>query len=652
MDKYINFIKTIALAFSMVLLVSCEDYLDKSPDKESMDDIDVFSKYENFRKYLDQAYLKLYTPFSGVYSTEGGNHTLSSTLCDETFPALINGSFVREYFNGDYQSIMNAPAAPVYAGHTWNPAADFVLKWPLAWQGIAICNEAESKMDWLLDATQEQKSEMLGQINFLRAYFHFEILIRWGGFEYMRENMRLSELRPLKRTSLDEMVTGIIEDCESAMKLLPDQWRDAELGRPPKASAMALKSRVLLYAASPLYNETNDSKKWQDAADAAWDLISYAESSGLYQLINCSDANSIDVGYDESTKTFGSDLYVFEPEELRSYRSIHLYNPINSEVIFNVYRDNNLKWVEGSRQLGQHVAYMAGKGKDWYGWTNISKGHGATENMVKKFEMKNGYSIDDNAAGYDPQNPYVNRDPRFYANILFDKVACRGNTRSVFRTANTMSYTAGVTQYAKNPTLRIAQPSATNTSDIMNVTGYCVRKYWLKDWYNGQPNQYIQNVIFRLAEAYLNYAEAAFEGYGGAVGATPGASLTAIDAINVIRNRVGMPNVRSEYLTSDESVRECIHNERAVELCFENHRYDDLRRWKEFHLLENREIKVMNINYVGVSDEYPTGFRFKEDNLKISDVKHELVFEKKHYWWPLRTSETEIFEGFEQTEGW
>lgn len=650
--KTIKIIQALSLTLTLIFSTSCEEYLDKSPDKESLQDDDIFTKYPNYRNFLDLAYTKLYTPYSGMYGDQGANYMPSSSLCDETFPCMLDGAGFNSYLAGDYQAIMDLNAAPVYGSGDWNPAADFVLKWPLAWQGISICNTVLKNIDLLEDASQEQKEEMVGQAYFLRAYFHFEILLRWGGFEYVTSAMDLSDIRGLKRVHHSEMIEKIVADCDEAAGYLPHVWRESELGRPPKAAPMALKSRALLYAASPLFNTSNDEALWKKAADASWDLIKYAESSGAYSLIDCSDANSIDVGYDESTGKFGSDLYSFEPEALRTYRSIHLYNAINPEIIFNHYRDNNLRWVDGARQANQHVLFMVGRATNWYGWPNKSKGHGATENIVKRYEMKNGLSVDDPNSGYDPQNPYINRDPRFYANILFDSVQCKGQTRKVFRSANTMSYTAGVTQYAKNPSVRIEQPSPINTLDVMNVTGYCVRKFWPKDWYNKQPDEFVQNVYFRLAEIYLNYAEAAFEGYGGAAGASPGATYTAVEALNKIRNRVGMPDVRSEYLTDKSSLRERIHNERAVELCFENHRYWDLRRWKQSHLQENREVQVMNINYVGPSPQYPTGYKFDRDYLKISDQKHELVFEEKHYWWPLRKSETEMFEDFRQTPGW
>lgn len=631
---------------------ACESYLDKSPDKESLQDEDVFMKYENFRNYLDLAYTKLYTPYSGMYGNQGANDLPTSSLSDETFPSMLNGAGFNSYLSGDYQAIMELNAAPVYRGGDWTPAADFVLKWPLAWQGIAICNNAIEKISLLQDASESQVNELMGQAYFLRAYFYFEILIRWGGFEYLTQNMSLNEMRALKRTDTEEMVENIVLDCEIASQYLPDKWREAEVGRPPKGAAMALKSRLLLYAASPLFNPQKDSEKWRKAADAAWELISYAEAGNKYKLIDCSDAITIDVGYDSATGTFGEDLYRFEPDELRAYRSIHLYNALNDEVIFNQHRDNLLRWVDGARQVNQHTIFMVGRGANWYGWTNTSKGHGATGNVVDKYEMKNGYAIDDDESGYNPQNPYINRDPRFYANILFDNVECKGKSRKIFRSANTMSYTAGVTQYAKNPTVRIDEPSPINTQDIMNVTGYCVRKFWPKDWYSSEPEVFIQNVYFRLAEAYLNYAEAAFEGYGGASGKSPGASYSAIEALNKIRNRVGMPDVHSKYVADENLLRSRIRNERAVELCFENHRYWDLRRWKESGKIENRKIKVMNINWVGNSDAFPTGHRFEETYLKVNGQEHRLTFDDKHYWWPLRKSETELYTDFGQTPGW
>jgi starch-binding outer membrane protein, SusD/RagB family len=188
---------------------------------------------------------------------------------------------------------------------------------------------------------------------------------------------------------------------------------------------------------------------------------------------------------------------------------------------------------------------------------------------------------------------------------------------------------------------------------VMNLTGYRIRK-WIPNgiyWQTGNRGNwdfYVNNILFRMAEIYLNYAEAANEAYGPN-GNAPGVSLSALEAVNIVRNRVGMSNVNSRYTGTKESLRERIRNERAVELCYEGIRYDDLRRWKVAHLDEYTKVEFLEMRWQGgPSETYPSGFSY--DVVEQSGLKK--TFTEKNYWWPIPSAEIEAAPSFQQTPGW
>ena len=276
---------------------------------------------------------------------------------------------------------------------------------------------------------------------------------------------------------------------------------------------------------------------------------------------------------------------------------------------------------------------------------------GALANFISHFETKNGLAIEDDPT-YNPQNPFVNRDPRFYNAILFDGVPWQHTVGAVNNTG--FADLALVNEEGKRG-LDLHNPTTPSTQlwRVMNLTGLRIRK-WVPNgafWQSGNKGEfdfYVNNIHFRLAEIYLNYAEAANEAYGPN-GAAPGASLTALQAVNRVRNRVGMPGVNAMYTGSAASLRERIRDERAIELCFEGHRYDDLRRWKIAHQEEYKKVEYLVMRWQGgPSDTYPSGFSYTIEN----QPNLRKTFNDIHYWWPVPTSDVVAVPSFKQTPRW
>ena len=333
-------------------------------------------------------------------------------------------------------------------------------------------------------------------------------------------------------------------------------------------AAMGLKSRLLLYAASPLYTSgTNDVAKWQQAADAAKDIM---------------DLNKFDL-----VKNLDAD-----PAE--NYRKLFLSAPGVEDIFFREYS------VTSRAMAMERMNAPNGYG----GWG----GNCPMQNLVDDYEMMDGTPIDDPASGYDPQDPYVDRDPRFYATILYNGASYRGRQIETFLPGGKDS-PAGNEPWNTSP------------------TGYYLRKFLkesvgLDDWNNmgTSPWRYI-----RFAEILLNYAEAQNEAMG------PDQSVH--DAVNKVRNRAGMPNLPAG-LTKAE-MRERIRNERRVELAYEEHRYFDVRRWMIAEVVENQSARGISIT--------------KNGNGTFTYAPKEALtgktFATKHYWFPIPIEEINASNG-------
>lgn len=350
-------------------------------------------------------------------------------------------------------------------------------------------------------------SRMKGEVYFLRALAYFELLKRFGGVPLISKVYTTDDKTfNTPRTSWDSTAAFILSDINQAAALLPSSYSSStDVGRATIGAALALKSRLLLYQASPYYNTSNDMTKWQAAADAAKAVIDMP----LYSL------------YGTST-TYGNIFTDFFNSEVIFAR---MFSPQVQEDRYNtVYRD------------------LAPNGYNGYSAYNV------LEQMVEDFEMSDGTAF----SWTNPTqaaNPYANRDPRFYADILYNGAPFQGRQAQF--------YEGGLD--SKESSL-----SPWNASK----TGYTIEKMVDTNFnFNIQPYSSAQWVVFRLGEIYLNYAEASAE-----LGHTGDALLY----LNKIRERAGMPD---QTATSTADLLTKIQHERRIELCFEGHRYFDIRRW-------------------------------------------------------------------------
>lgn len=456
--------------------------------------------------------------------------------CDEADYSWSNGSS-KTYVNGSW-SPTNTPdyMSNMYKGIR---AANLYL------EDEALADFSELELDKDYDAYIKRFNRYQWEVRFLRAYFHFNLVRAYGDIPLVTKVLTDAEANSLTRTPADEVFKFIVDECDAilAADLLPTDYttlsndastmKDPEGGRVTKQTVMALKARALTYWASPLFNNGTD--RWKEAAKANKDLLDLCQTIGVTLTPNY-----------ESLWAVGNDNG----------------NWANREMIFcRRMSDNNV--YEG-------VNYPIGL-------ENASGGNCPTQSMVDAYEVvKDGVAVPfDWTNNEHKADPYANRDPRFYKTIAYN-----GDVWPIVYDTPLQTYYGGVN----------ALPTAGGTT-----TGYYLKK-WLDGTIsiatlNPTANRRHTWITFRLGEFLLNYAECMNEAYGPAATGDGNLDMTALQAINMVRQRAGMPDITE---TGKDAFRKKYQNERMVELAFEGHRFWDVRRWKIGADTQNG-VKALNI---------------------------------------------------------
>ena len=411
---------------------------------------------------------------------------------------------------------------------TQDNVTDFSTKinyWDFAYSYIYNINVFFSKIDASpVDATF--KTGAIGEMKFLRAYIYANLIWRYGGVPIITNVFGLHDSFKVTQSSYDDCVKFIDSELDTAASQLPPNQPTSQEGRASANACLALKARVLLYDASLQNNPNHDNAKWQAAANASAELLNLG--------------------------------YSLNPD----YQSTFLGD--NNEIIFARYftqaNSTNFSLEEGRNGSN--------------GWTSQNP----SQNQVNAYEMaatgKLPYieqpdgSLELNlGSGYDPNNPYVGRDPRLDASILHDGSLWQGRITETFDGgfdspgSSIQPWNASLTSYAyKKGVVESIPPSGSSVKPT-------------NPW-----------IFFRYAEVLLNYAEAEFE---------VGNEDVARQYINMVRTRpsVNMPPVTE----TGNALRARIQNERRVEFAFEGLRFFDVRRWKIAMVTENIPILRMHI---------------------------------------------------------
>ncbi len=596
-------IKTYKLGIVVSLLIlgfamgSCEEYLDKAPEA-TITEKDVFGNFVSFQGYVEE----MYNCICDYHKTLGGNYYYNFNCADEV---LSNAPLLWD--DGNYWD-----QSKFLFGTSVNTGLDPMSKrvWPLAWYGIRKANISLDKLDLMTDATQEEKNLIKGQALFFRGWFHFDLMRFWGGLPYIDRTLSSTEELTLPRLSYKETALKAAQDFKDAAAVLPLRWDDTEAGkitlgnnsqRITKIHALAYQGKDLLYAASPMMNEsstgnaTYDVELCKQAAAAFAQVINICNETGVYKL--------------QSWATWTDNFWVWSSgNAIRSGGTEVIMNP----TIYNV---GYPRWT--TCRTSSPVQFGAGN----------NRVEVPTQNYIKNYGMANGLPIDDPNSGYDPNDPWKNRDPRFYKDIVVD-----GDEMVT-------SNAAGADKIAQ-----LYNGGRHKGGTQGSVTGFYYKKFTPKGcnpWDNKWGNFQAYQPFMRLADVYLMYAEAVLQGYGSSSASVPGC-ITAEQAVNTIRNRAQLPNLTSDYTATKEKFMETIMRERAVELAFEGHRFFDLRRW-------NISGDPIYLNKTAL--DFDRGANGKPINMQERVVVTR-VFEKKHNWLPFQVSYTKLYKGFPQNPGW
>jgi hypothetical protein len=494
---------------------------------------------------------------------------------------------------------------------SWSPSSSNPdSQWDVNYQFIRSANIGLENLNMLPETSAALKDQLYGELLFIRAYAHFELIKRYGGIPIITKTLTLDDDLNIPRNTFKECVDFVTSQCDLALPYLltPDGASGGQLGKISTGAALALKSRMLLYAASDLYNgpafngSTNEligygsylKSRWEEAAEAAADVIAL----GYYSLYKPSAI--ADAANDATVRTNGE----------KNYADLFYTLSGNKELILirTVAQSN------GVEKKNVPVGYTNGEGT-----TNPS------QQMVDAYGMLNGKKITDATSGYNASNPYTNRDPRFNVSIFYNDKAWTGNPGRT----KVETFIDGLDNKTANAT----------------KTGYYLSKF-LKSGIVISGTETKTNHCFpliRYAEILLNYAEAMNEAYGP--DADPkGYGKTAREAIEEVRARVLRPKdaALADVPSGDlAAMREAIRNERRVELAFEDHRHIDIRRWKIAPQTIGQNLNGMKITKTGTTLTY-----------ELMPNVATRVFEPKMYLYPISQSELNKNKALNQNPLW
>lgn len=493
---------------TFLLFVSCADleYTEQTTRDEKW-------TYDYFGDGIKNLVFDIYAQ---VYNNEFDSNSayFLAGATDEAQYALETGA-VNNYINGG-----------------WSPANPYDRTYTKAYSAIADANMFLEKLseaditDWQYNPDYSKWVAQLElfpyEVRFLRAYFYFELFRTYGDVPLVTTTLTNGQANSVERTSADKIVQFIVDECDAIAPYLPVSYVtevNSEIGRATRVAAAALKARTLLYAASPLFNQSGDKAKWAKAAEACKYILDNASNWGL---------------------------------KLSAYGSLWGHDAFfNPELIFGLGRGESNAFEMANYPIGVE---------------NGSSGNCPTQSLVDQYEYQdNGETFGQRYPGsidLTLVDPYEGLDPRFALTVVKngDEWPSNGAQKKAIET-----FAGGFNaapKYGATP------------------TGYYLRKYVDGSCVTTADNQTSRRhtwIIFRLGEFYLDYAEAVYNATGSANDATYG--MTANEAINVLRNRsdIQMPEFTedgSDWVTRYE-------RERLVELAFENHRFWDVRRWNK-----------------------------------------------------------------------
>lgn len=619
------------IQFLFVLTVSsCSDYLDIVPDNIPTLE-HAFSLRSTAESYLFTCYS--YMPDD---ANVGDNPAL---LAGDEIWDLRDNAFAYTNVARGYQNVVN-------------PYGD---RWTTLYRALRDCNIFLENVDNVPDLDYSEKRRWIAEVKVLKAYYHFYLIRMYGPIPLIKENLPIDvdpDLAKVQRSPLNESFEYLIGLIDEAKNDLPLEITnpEGELGRITKPIAYALKAKIAVSAASPLFNGNQDFAQLKNNDGTALFDIEFKQEKWSDAALACKEAIEV-------CDTAGFTLYYFEPTLSQSSLSdtiktqLSIWNAWtekwNSEIIWA-----NTQSIVNNLQTYAHHYRLDPK---FEGFSSSSARLAPPLKMAELFYTENGVPINEDKSwayndrfqlqiadsedrlyirnGYTTAKLNFNREPRYYANLGFDGGIWYGEGRFDDQVDTDLFYIQGRSGQLHGAT-------ATGGS----VTGYLIKKYVHYQNYSSGTT-YIKNLypwpLIRLSDLYLLYAEALNEANGS--------TGEILYYLNRVRHRAGLPSVEQSWsehsinpnkYETQNGLREIIHQERLIELAFEGQRFWDLRRWKKAATELNKPIMGWN-----VGQSYPESYY-------VPTLIWNQRFQLRDYFWPIKDSYITQNRNLVQNLGW
>lgn len=560
----------------LALLSSCYDAMNEVPLERMPPEI-AFKDSLKVEMFVNELYVGLNAGLGG-YNRFGGGSANQNSLFDCVTDLGVLSPV------GTNTEVNSFTHATFHSGSGGNKDA----RWAEIYQFIRKTNIVLEYIHYCEALSEAKMAQYIGEAKLHKALLHYELLKRYGGIPIMDELYEGGTI-DIPRNTFEDCVEYIVRLCDEAATGLPLRYPDNDYGRLTKGAALGLKARVLLYAASPLYNEspiinTTDVQRYASPDHARWERAAKA----AYDVINLKLSD-------------GTPVYELYP----SYERLFFTREGNHEFLIMKMQGmtNNVEKRNGPA-----------------GFPGATGNTSLTQEYIDMFELRSG-KLPNEDPDYDPQRPWENRCERFKASVLYNG--------SEWWDGEVETYVGGKDYTAVNSTAKGC------------VTGYTLRKHL-------DPNVRISGVekktyhdfpLLRFADILLMYAEAANEYYTASDDDMVEDELV-YTYVNLVRARAALPPVENK--TKGE-MRAIIHRERTVELAFEDIRYFDLRRWREAEVVLNRPVHGVQI----VKDESTGEFVYS------NPIEVEIrIFPERCYYYPIPQSEINKNKALTQNPGW
>ena len=562
------------LTAAVMAMSSCSDALDISPDGK-LDESEIWLDNAKVGAYVNTCYENI--PIKGV----GGWY----------FTTSIPVAMTDDAWDCDAEVETTLYAANAYNGEgssSSHPILHDQISWSGLWKGIYRCNNFLTHIDEATVTKETDRSRWTAEVHLLRAHYYSELFRYWGNqIPLITEPQSYtSDFSVLKRASVREIVDFILDDCDTAFmsSSLPVRVNSSESSRMTKAIAWAMKSRYSVYAASPLFaTGQSDAMTWEEAYRINKVALDSLRANDFELYSECTNTATFDV-YTSSgqvadrTAALGAALY----HEYACTNADYGSNPRDKETIWEARGNGGAQpWV--TMGVGFQYGYKCGlvptqELVDEYENIEVVDGQIVASypvlDLAKPYldeqHLQPNYNPDNRI--YDEMNPFVNRDPRFYATVIYNecqRTCYWANVETDGRSG--MTYGPGIRTKTIWTNVEDNYTGIHANKRQQSRTGYYSNKYLEPSaGQTGGGGAFAKEKFYRFGEVVLNAAEAAINA---------GYVDEGIALVNEVRAHVGMP-AWPMGLSQEDALLRCKH-ERRVEFAMEEYRYHDIRRWQK-----------------------------------------------------------------------